>query len=253
MIAIVVDRMNRGIITLFLVVAFSYAAKLPSGYQTCKHDDPNFSECLKTAVQDAFSRLNNGISTFKVPPLEPVNIPSITIGEGKGAVNVVQNYKSFDLYGVGTSQIGKFEAKLTDNEFTVEAEADTPEVRFEADYSFNGRVLLLPIVGDGKCVVKLQNLKTKFTLRAESFEKGGKKYLKVKDMTIKLTPGKVIYNFEHLFNGDQRLGEEMNKVLNDNWKEVYNDIGDQYETVLQEVFIDYANKIFGHVPYDDLF
>lgn len=48
-----------------------------------------------------------------------------------------------------------FSAKLTDNELIIEGEADTAEVRFEADYNFNGRVLLLPIVGDGKCTVKL--------------------------------------------------------------------------------------------------
>lgn len=44
----------------------------------------------------------------------------------------------------------------------------------------------------------------------------------------------------------------MNKVLNDNWKEVYDDIGDQYATALETVFIDYANKIFSKVPQDEI-
>lgn len=46
---------------------------------------------------------------MNVPTLEPLKIPSITIGEGKGVVNVVQNFKNFDLYGVGASVIGNFE------------------------------------------------------------------------------------------------------------------------------------------------
>lgn len=50
-----------------------------------------------------------GIPSLNVPPLQPLNVPSITIGEGKGAVNVVQNYKNFNLFGVGTSTIENFE------------------------------------------------------------------------------------------------------------------------------------------------
>lgn len=30
-------------------------------YQTCKRDDPSFSECLKNAIQDALSRLGDGM------------------------------------------------------------------------------------------------------------------------------------------------------------------------------------------------
>lgn len=91
------------------------------------------------------------------------------------------------------------------------------------------------------------------TLYAESFEKKGKKYLRVKEMTLKQIPEKVIYNFGNLFGGDERLGAEMNKVLNDNWKEVYDDIGEQFDTALRTVFIDYVNRFYAHIPYDDLF
>lgn len=49
-----------------------------------------------------------------------------------------------------------FRAKLTDNSLNLEMVMNFPEVRFEADYSFNGRVLLLPIIGEGKCTVTLR-------------------------------------------------------------------------------------------------
>ncbi|KAF2900824.1 hypothetical protein ILUMI_05363 [Ignelater luminosus] len=242
-------------VLLFVVVALVNvnAEELPPEYQRCKHDDPKFSECMKDAVQTSLLKLENGISSLKVPTIQPLNVPSITIGEGKGAVNVVQKYKNYNLYDLSTGKIGNFNAKITDNEFSMEFDIDYEEVRFEADYSFNGRILLLPIIGDGKCTVKLQKLKAKFTLHAETTEKKGKKYLKVKNCTLALTPGKVIYNFENLFNGDERLGAEMNKVLNDNWKEVFDDIGDQYAVAIQTILGDYADKIFSRVPYDDLF
>lgn len=52
--------------------------------------------------------------------------------------------------------ISTFSTKLTDNDLRIEMDLLFPEVRFEADYSLNGRVLLLPIVGDGKCIVTLR-------------------------------------------------------------------------------------------------
>ncbi|KAF2900825.1 hypothetical protein ILUMI_05364 [Ignelater luminosus] len=235
-----------------LRLKYVFYSFLASEYQICKRDNPNYSECMKNAIQDALTRLDNGIPTLNVPPLQPLNIPSITIGEGKGAVNVVQKYKNFNLYDVGKSIIEKIEAKATPNDLKLEVELLSPETRFEADYSFNGRVLLLPIVGDGKCTVTLQQVKITINLYAETFEKKEKKYLKVKNVTLKLVPGKVIYNFENLFNGDERLGNEMNRLLNDNWKDVYDDIGDQYAVALQTVFADYADKVFSKVPFEEI-
>lgn len=99
----------------------------------------------------------------------------------------------------------------------------------------------------------LDDLKTKLSIQGDTFEKGGKKYLKATEFTIDLTPGKVTYNFENLFNGNKRLGDEMNKLMNENWKEIYEEVDGDFNLALQIVFQDYANKIFTQVPYDELF
>lgn len=44
-----------------------------------------------------------GIPSLKVPPLEPLSIPRITIGEGKSST--VLTYTNYKLYGIRATKI----------------------------------------------------------------------------------------------------------------------------------------------------
>lgn len=44
----------------------------------------------------------------------------------------------------------------------------------------------------------------------------------------------------------------MNKLLNDNWKEIYEDVSKGYDEVLGLIFKELSSKIFSKVPIDDL-
>ncbi|KAF2900830.1 hypothetical protein ILUMI_05369 [Ignelater luminosus] len=236
-----------------LMVNVSFAEKLPPDYQTCKQDDPNFSKCLENAIQDAFLRLENGIPSLNVPPLHPLRTPSLTIGEGNGAVNVKQHYTNFNVYNFGKGRIEKFNVKLTSTDFKLELEIKYSEVRVESDYSLDGKVLSLPIVGNGKCVVKFINSTAKVELQSETYEKKGDTYLRIKDLQLKIIPEKLTFNFENLFNGDVQLGDTMNKLLNENWEVLYQDIEEPIVEATAALAIDYANRILSKVPYHELF
>ncbi|KAF2900826.1 hypothetical protein ILUMI_05365 [Ignelater luminosus] len=97
------------------------------------------------------------------------------------------------------------------------------------------------------------NVKSKVNLYAEVIEKKGVKYLKAKDVKVELKPERAEFNFENLFNGDAQLGDAMNKVLNDNWETVYQDVKEPIEDSTATIVRDYANKFLTKVPYDELF
>lgn len=88
---------------------------------------------------------------------------------------------------------------------------------------------------------------------AEQFEKKGKTYWAFKEYTITLRPEKVIFKFDNLFDGDQRLGDEILKVLNDNWSEVFADVRPGYEKGIGMIFFGLANRVFTRVPLDEIF
>lgn len=49
------------------------------------------------------------------------------------------------------------------------------------------------------------------------------------------------------------LGEQMNKILNENWKEVNEDLKAPFLETLLLYHNDISIKIFSQIPYDELF
>lgn len=91
------------------------------------------------------------------------------------------------------------------------------------------------------------------TLTCEPYEKKGKQYLRIKDYKVTILPEKMTFNFENLFNGDKRLGDEINKVINENWEAIFNDVRSSYEESFGLIFKDLGNRVFSRVPYNELF
>ena len=97
------------------------------------------------------------------------------------------------------------------------------------------------------------NTKINHTLIGEPFERKGKTFLKWVNYTVTLRPEIVQFNFANLFNGDNRLGDEINRVLNENWDAVFGDVRAGYEKSFGIIFQDLANRVFTRVPTKDIF
>lgn len=97
------------------------------------------------------------------------------------------------------------------------------------------------------------NTKINHTVIGEQVERKGKTYWDFKEYKVTLRPEKVIFKFDNLFDGDERLGTEINKVLNDNWDEVFTDVREGYEKSFGIIFHGLAKRVFSRVPIKDIF
>ncbi|KAB0791249.1 hypothetical protein PPYR_03049 [Photinus pyralis] len=238
---------------LFLVYSFGQSSKLPADYKRCDRNDPNFNGCLKDALEHAISRLANGDKSLGIPPLEPIHIPHAVLKEGTGAVHVVQKFTNLNIHKLTKSSITGFSSTLTKTQLSFTLNITAPEYVLEADYDFNGRLLVLPVVGVGKSKVNLYNVNTKLELGGEYVSRNGQQYFDVKSFDVKLAPGKVTYRFENLFNGNQELSNQIHTVLNENWREVFYDVKDGYEELIATVARAYANQLFSKIPVKNIF
>jgi hypothetical protein len=68
-----------------------------------------------------------------------------------------------------------------------------------------------------------------------------------------MDPELVSYNFENLFNGDKQLGDNINRVLNDNWKEVFDDVKADYIKVVDRIIVQLFNNFFSKVSQEEAF
>jgi hypothetical protein len=154
-------------------------------------------------------------------------------------------------------------------EKTLQVKGVFPKIIIQCRYKLDGEVLLLPIKGQGQATVILgelqlccgvvQNrafLEEMEILNILSFEevrKSGKTHIKFVKSELEMDPSLVHYNFENLFNGDKVLSDNINGVLNDNWKEVFDEMKKDYTETVNRILIGLMNGFFAKVSIEEAF
>ncbi|XP_050316008.1 protein takeout-like [Anthonomus grandis grandis] len=236
---------------LVSLIGFGESAKLPTTWGRCKRTDSAFPECIRKNLELAIRSMNKPTPELSLSTFDPLDIPELYIGEGKGPVNVAQNFKNVQLHGLTNAKV--FKSNFDWDKKQLVTDSLNPELRLEADYNMKGRVLLLPIVGEGRCNVTLFNMKIHHIMSFDYIEKKGKTYIKVTDFKVTMAPERVEFKFDNLFNGQKDLGDNINKVLNENNKEVFDDVRPGYEKSFGLIFKDLANRVLHKVPVNDIF
>lgn len=104
----------------------------------------------------------------------------------------------------------------------------------------NGQVLILPITGDGKATLILENVDIVIKLKPKTDS------LKV-DMELE----KANIHLTNLFNGNQQLSDTMNVFINENWRELFTELKPALAYAIEEIGKSIMNRIFNKIPYYD--
>jgi hypothetical protein len=81
----------------------------------------------------------------------------------------------------------------------------------------------------------------------------GKSFIKTLAANVTINPEMVWVNFENLFNGNKQLGDNINRVLNDNWKELLEDVKQGCTEVFDTVLNHLLNNFFSKVSLEEAF
>ncbi|XP_077290731.1 protein takeout-like [Arctopsyche grandis] len=237
------------------------AVKLPSSFSRCKVSpelDNKPNECLRKALEDAMIKLSNdmGNSELGVLDLDPLKINKVVIEKGETSpVAIRLEYTDNDLTGLSKSQIKSVTGKLSSaKQFEMVITNYLEEVVLKGPYTVNGKVLILPIQGIGQSVMGLEQLTSKLTIKGEPQMKNGKEYLKITSLNLNMTDvGRLRMSMSDLFNGDIALGDNMNKFLNENWQDIYNELRPSIEGAFGAIFEIYAKRILERVQFKNIF
>lgn len=75
----------------------------------------------------------------------------------------------------------------------------------------------------------------------------------LQNITLNMDPDRIRMNFENLFNSQRNLGDNINTVLNENWKEVWADVRYGYEKSISLLFVEITNDFFISISLEDAF
>lgn len=219
----------------------------------CKKNDPKLQECFKQAANDAVVSLaDGGEQSLGVFPVDPLRMTKLSIDQGSGPVSIDLEFRNMDLKGIkhAVFREASFDPKTYDMTATVDIKQP---LYLDGDYTIRGRVLVLPINGDGKCSLKLDEPSLKVTQRGVLVKRGAETYLNVTDFGFVLDTKKLHLHFENLFNGNKELGNTMNTFLNQNSDEVLKELKPAISDGFGAVFKEISNRVFSKLPLDKIF
>lgn len=131
--------------------------------------------------------------------------------------------------------------------------AHVPKVTLSGLYTIQGKVLVLPIQGDGKSRLDFEDLDIMIKCKPNMFTKNGRQYIETDKFKMDFTTKRFGIHFTNLFNGDRMLGDNMNLFLNENSADILAELKPSISLALEQIFEIIVNRIFAKVPYDDLF
>ncbi|XP_026683029.1 protein takeout-like [Diaphorina citri] len=203
-------------LVLDLAFAASIAKRAPaSELKVCKRSIPKYRDCFMESIQSAI----------------PV---------------VMREYECHFLpyrYDIDNYKFGPAMFDINHN------------VVIEGQYSIKGKIMVLPIVGNGKCNITLVHPKLELkNLQGKPFEKNGKTYIKLEKVLISISKVEKMYiHLENLFNGNKELSEQMNVFLNENWSDIIKELMPAIETALEAVVKEIGNRLFSKIAYEEFF
>lgn len=126
-------------------------------FNLCKKNDPNLDKCLKTSIQAIIPELGEGVPKLRIPAIEPFELPSLEIDHGKGSsksVSIDLKLKDVKIVGLTSMVIDSLKVDVDNYKINGKIGFSKP-LEITGQYTVNGKVLILPITGNGPCSIVL--------------------------------------------------------------------------------------------------
>ncbi|XP_062122916.1 protein takeout [Drosophila sulfurigaster albostrigata] len=223
---------------------------LPAFLKVCYRDSPDLNTCARESFESLKPRLMNGIPELFIPPMEPLTVPEIKMDQDSGAIYLHSTYKNVKITGMSTHKLNELTIDPSQMKFVVAM--TFPKLHLESEYNIKGKIMMMPMLGDGHCFVDLTNIAMHTEMFGEEYTKNGATYLRIKDIKVKYDLQNVHMQLDNLFNGDKALGQRMNDFLNENWKSLAEEVRPLMTKVLVDILRASIDKLFNEFTYEQL-
>nr|CAD7424072.1 unnamed protein product [Timema monikensis] len=181
------------------------AKKLPSYITPCSVN-LNLNECAKRRGNEVIPTIVKGDREYNIPVLDPLLVEEIRVEEGSdnSPTRLSLVSKKIIIRGLAGAQLLDVLYDLVGK--IIHWDILVPSVTCDGRYGIEGKILILPIKGQGDVNIKLDNLRLLIDMFFEiETRKDGLRYQKVNEnqLFFNVTGGSI--NLTNLFNGDRLL------------------------------------------------
>ncbi|KAF6202630.1 hypothetical protein GE061_003029 [Apolygus lucorum] len=241
----------KGLLLVVVVsLGLSQGAKLPEKWKQCPPGD-GWLDCLREAVEFAITTTaKEGLPSFGVPMLDPMHFDTLLIDQSTGPVSIKLEFKDIDVTGMKDLIVNNIKGDWKEWHFDG---VIPPPLSLTGGYVIQGKVLALPIVGDGKCNLTFHDFKwSPINVKFKEETKKGKRHLLIDDISLNPETSLLEMDFQNLFNGDKMLGKQMNIFLNENWPEIFGELKPAISKAFGTAYKDVGNRILSKLTAEQV-
>ncbi|XP_014280225.1 protein takeout [Halyomorpha halys] len=242
---------------LYLVLLFGAAVSakhvLPSYVKTCLRNDPKLNECALKNGKEIIPKIIKGDPSIRLPVLDPMVLDKVgirTTGRTNGGGLQLTCYKC-NVHGLGNAVLKDIKIDLAKKH--IDLKIFLPQLTVSGKYDVNGKLLLFPITGKGQANLTLIDLDVEAGLDWKLIKRKGSEYAHISRDRVDFTTSRFKLSLTGLFGGDKALSDNMNQILNDNWREVLDDLKPSISGTVGEIIKFTLNNIFDMIPYELFF
>jgi len=222
------------------------ANSTPEFIKPCYKDDPELNDCIRQAFDHLRPYLSRGIPEIKLPSIEPLKIPKMTMDNGNGAVRVRAMFSNITVYGATNYTILGVKGNVTS--FKMELTLGIPRIETAGSYDVNGNVLLFPVRSRGDFWALFTNITGVGKIYGKEVIKNGVSFMKTERLGVDFKLGKSRFRIKDQINGNNVIGEAMNQFLNQNANEIIEEMKPAAAQAIGKHFKSFLNGAFLQVP-----
>ncbi|XP_014254914.1 protein takeout-like [Cimex lectularius] len=239
-------------VLLFFVVSCTATVRLPSYMRACSRNDPNLNECALKNGRAIIPKLIPGDPSIRLPPLDPLVLDKVEISPTGASGSVTMRLRCYRCHVYGLKNARLQDVKLNLNKRQINIKLNIPRLVVTGKYDVSGRILVLPISGRGISNITLTNVNVVAGLDWKSLKRKGEEYSQFVKHRVTFTASLLRINLSNLF-GDRLLSDNMNLILNENWREVLRDLAPSISDTVGHIIRVTLNQIFDLIPYSQFF
>ncbi|CAK9807233.1 Protein takeout [Anthophora plagiata] len=212
----------------------------------CSRSDPKIETCFQKTLNHLQPYLQKGISELDLPPIEPLIIPELGMENGQGAVRIKALFSNITVIGAGNYTITKARVDVTT--YRLDLHLAFPKIELQGGYEVVGNVLLFPIQSHGDFWALFGDVQAIARVQGVEEIRDGVRYLKVARMLIDFSLGRARFRIVDQLNGNNVIGQAMNQFLNQNAKEIIEEMRPAASASIATHFKDFLGKALIKIP-----
>ncbi|KAJ9577480.1 hypothetical protein L9F63_005981 [Diploptera punctata] len=239
--------------TALFCALLDHAAGLKASdlFKVCNRNDPHLDDCARQTLEELRPKFKKGIPELKMASVDPMVIPRVSVTQGSGPVSIDSTFTNLHVEGITNYKINKMHVDPDNHRIDIEVEL--PYMYVYGDYTINGKVLVLPIQGNGDSWSNYTDVTGTAALIGHKETRKGEDFWKLDKLNFSLAVKRAIIHMNNLFNGNKQLGDSMNKFMSDNWEVVFEELKPVVDEAISAILYDVAIKVFDRFPMNQLF